>query len=213
VIWGAAGFTRVFVDSLDPQDYRVVALFDNAAGLPSPIEGVPVYVGMDGFRGWLKAQGSLDGLHFIVAIGGDRGQTRVSIHEELVRNGLRPLSTTHPSAYVAADVVRAAGSHVLAGATVQVGVELGVETIVNTKASVDHECRIGRGVHIAPGATLAGCVEVGDYAMVGMGALILPRLKIGEGAIVGAGSVVTRDVPAHKVSYGSPAKIIRTRAA
>jgi acetyltransferase-like isoleucine patch superfamily enzyme len=49
--------------------------------------------------------------------------------------------------------------------------------------------------------------------MVGMGALILPRLKIGEGAIVGAGSVVTRDVPAHKVSYGSPAKIIRTRAA
>jgi acetyltransferase-like isoleucine patch superfamily enzyme len=49
--------------------------------------------------------------------------------------------------------------------------------------------------------------------MVGIGAVILPRIKIGEGAIVGAGSVVTRDVPAYAVSYGSPAKVIRERAA
>lgn len=213
IIWGATGFASVFADCLDPQTHRVVAVFDNRPGLPSPITGVPVYVGMEGFRSWLTAWGNVEHVHFMLAIGGDRGRDRIAIHDQLAGAGLHPLSITHPRAYVAPDVVRAAGSQVLAGAIVQVAVELGLETIMNTRSSADHECIIGRGVHIGPGATLAGCVEVGDYAMVGIGAVILPRIKIGEGAIVGAGSVVTRDVPAYAVSYGSPAKVIRERAA
>jgi len=46
-------------------------------------------------------------------------------------------------------------------------------------------------------------------ASIGTGATILPNLCIGEGAIVGAGSVITRDVPAHAVVAGNPAKVLR----
>ena len=46
-------------------------------------------------------------------------------------------------------------------------------------------------------------------ASIGTGATILPNLCIGESAIVGAGSVITRDVPAHAVVAGNPAKVLR----
>ncbi|MFN8708600.1 MAG: DapH/DapD/GlmU-related protein, partial [Planctomyces sp.] len=64
-------------------------------------------------------------------------------------------------------------------------------------------------VHIAPGATVAGCVTIGENAMIGAGAVVLPRLTIGPNSIVGAGSIVTRDIPANKVAFGNPARIIR----
>lgn len=46
-------------------------------------------------------------------------------------------------------------------------------------------------------------------ASIGSGATIMCRITIGEGALVGAGSVVTRNVPAHTVVFGSPARVIR----
>jgi acetyltransferase-like isoleucine patch superfamily enzyme len=45
-------------------------------------------------------------------------------------------------------------------------------------------------------------------ASIGSGSVILPGLTIGEGAMVGGGSVVTRDVPAHALVAGNPARVI-----
>jgi len=46
-------------------------------------------------------------------------------------------------------------------------------------------------------------------ASIGSGATILANLTIGEDAVVGAGSVVTKDVPAHSIVVGNPAKVLR----
>lgn len=46
-------------------------------------------------------------------------------------------------------------------------------------------------------------------ASIGSGATILSNVTIGENAIVGAGSVVTRDVPAHAIVVGNPARVRR----
>jgi len=46
-------------------------------------------------------------------------------------------------------------------------------------------------------------------ASIGSGATILSNLTIGENAIVGAGSVVTKDVPAHTIVAGNPARVLR----
>jgi acetyltransferase-like isoleucine patch superfamily enzyme len=47
-------------------------------------------------------------------------------------------------------------------------------------------------------------------ASVGSGATILSKIVIGEHAIVAAGSVGTRDVPAHAIVAGNPARLLRT---
>ncbi len=50
-------------------------------------------------------------------------------------------------------------------------------------------------------------VQIKKGATIGSNATILGGITIGEYAMVGAGSVVTKDVPAHAVVYGNPAKI------
>ncbi len=46
-------------------------------------------------------------------------------------------------------------------------------------------------------------------ASVGSGATILSKVTVGEHALVGAGAVVTKDVPAHAVVAGNPARVLR----
>lgn len=46
-------------------------------------------------------------------------------------------------------------------------------------------------------------------ASIGSSATILCGITVGEGAIVGAGSVVTKDVPAHTVVAGNPARVLK----
>lgn len=57
-------------------------------------------------------------------------------------------------------------------------------------------------------ASLKGCT-VRRGARVGGGTHILPGIEIGEEAFVATGSVVTRDVPAHTLVMGVPAKPVR----
>ncbi len=46
-------------------------------------------------------------------------------------------------------------------------------------------------------------------ASIGSNTTVLAGLEIGAGAIVGAGAVVTRDVPAHSIVVGNPARPVR----
>lgn len=52
-------------------------------------------------------------------------------------------------------------------------------------------------------------IVVGDHVWIGMNATILKGVTIGEGAVVAAGAVVTRDIPAHCLAAGVPARVIK----
>ncbi|MEN8076234.1 sugar O-acetyltransferase [Clostridioides difficile] len=52
-------------------------------------------------------------------------------------------------------------------------------------------------------------VIIGNNVWIGGGAIIMPGVTIGDNVVIGAGSVVTKDIPANKIAYGNPCKIIR----
>ena len=51
-------------------------------------------------------------------------------------------------------------------------------------------------------------MRIGYGAAIGARTVILPGVTIGRFALVGAGAVVTRDVPAHGLVVGTPARLI-----
>jgi sugar O-acyltransferase (sialic acid O-acetyltransferase NeuD family) len=205
IIWGATGQCIVLEEFLNT-DYNIIAVFDRNKDILSPIINVPIYHNEDEFLHFIKQKTNL---HFIVAIGGQYGTARVEISNKLEALGLKAINAIHPKAAIASNATIGIGVQILINATIAAKATIGNYCIINSSASIDHECVLEEGVHIAPGATLAGCVTVGKNSFIGTGATILPRIKIGENTTIGAGAVVIKNIPANCVAYGVPAKIIK----
>jgi len=62
---------------------------------------------------------------------------------------------------------------------------------------------------VEQGITAEGII-IEDDVWLGAGAIITDGVRVGKGAVVAAGAVVTKDVPAHTVVGGVPAKPIKT---
>jgi acetyltransferase-like isoleucine patch superfamily enzyme len=62
---------------------------------------------------------------------------------------------------------------------------------------------------IEQGLTAEGIV-IEDDVWLGASVVVTDGVRIGQGSVVAAGAVVTRDIPAHSLAAGVPAKVIRT---
>jgi hypothetical protein len=135
---------------------------------------------------------------------------RRSAVEDAARLGFTtPSEFVDPTVQVPGSLTTEPGLWVNAGVTLGAAGAFDRFVLVNRGASIGHHARLGAFASIGPSATLAGEVTLGEGAAIGAGAVVLPGVRIGERATVGAGAVVTRDVPAHTVVVGNPARIVR----
>ena len=97
-------------------------------------------------------------------------------------------------------------------------------TFICEGVTIDDEVFVGHGVmfinDIFPRAANAdGAAQseadwavvptvVKQRASIGSNATIMGGVTIGEGALIGAGAVVTKDVPAHAIVAGVPARVV-----
>lgn len=56
-----------------------------------------------------------------------------------------------------------------------------------------------------------GDITIGNDVWLGANVIVTAGVTIGDSAIIGAGAVVTKDVPAHSVAAGVPAKVVSRR--
>lgn len=210
ILWGGTGQAKVVRPIIEHYGSKVVAVFDDTPNLPPPFPDVPLYQGREGFYRWLEGRNPRE-IGFVAAIGNPHGRVRLKFEEFLNKEGLEPVTLAHPTAWIAENARIGVGAQLMAGAIVAPEARIGRQCIINTRASVDHECILEDGVEVAPGATLCGIVHAEVNVWICAGATILPRIHIGADAIVGAGAVVIRDVPAGVTVVGVPAKIMEKR--
>ena len=205
ILWGGTGQAKVVRPIIEHYGSKVVAVFDDTPNLPPPFFDVPLYYSREGFHRWIEGRVRRE-IGFVVAIGNPHGRIRLQYEEFLSQEGLEPVTLAHPTAWIADNAQIEVGSQLLAGTIIAPEARIGRQCIINTRASVDHECILEEGVEIAPGGILCGNVHAEVNAWICAGATVLPRIRIGADAIVGAGAVVIRDVPAGVTVVGVPAK-------
>ena len=202
LILGGGGHAKVVADTLLASGFEVVGFLDRNPKIGSLI-GIRQLGDADpsGFKEYAPDEIMLaNGFGSI----GD-GRLRTLQFEGWKERGFSFLTVLHPAAVLSSAAELEEGGQVMAGAVVQAGCCIGINSIVNTGAVIDHDCRLGAHVHVATGARLSGGVTIGGGGHIGTGAVVLQGISIGENSIVGAGSVVVRDVPSNTRVMGVPA--------
>lgn len=147
----------------------------------------------------------------IIAIGDNWQRARMSRKVRDLLPQLLFVSAVHPSAVIARNTTLGPGTVVMPGAVINPGSRLGAHCIVNTSASIDHDCMLSDFSSVAPAAALGGNVALGECAAVMLGAHVIHRRRIGAHAVIGAGALVLEDIPDHAVAHGVPATVVRRR--
>ncbi|QQC87418.1 sugar O-acetyltransferase [Streptomyces alfalfae] len=125
-----------------------------------------------------------------------------------------------------------AGAHIRPPLFVDYGsyITVGEDTFINynltaldvAPITIGRDCQIGPNVQLLTPThpvepeprrdklEAAGPITIGDNVWLGGGAIVLAGVTIGDNSVIGAGAVVTKDVPAHVVAVGNPARVIRS---
>jgi UDP-2-acetamido-3-amino-2,3-dideoxy-glucuronate N-acetyltransferase len=107
--------------------------------------------------------------------------------------------------FVARGAVVGPGTRIQCHTSIWDGVVLGEDVFVGPGAQFTNVRHPRAGFPRAPGWDRT---IVDDGATIGAQATLVAPVRVGRCAMVGAGAVVTRDVPAHAMVAGNPARII-----
>lgn len=201
ILIGSGGHARVLFDALCCMGVEVLGVVDVSSDCWLP-PGVR-YLGDDErfLSDYSQEQVILvNGLGCV-----ENAEARKEVYERFKGHGFDFCSVIHPSAIIAKDVVLGDGCQIMAGAVIQSGTQLGSNTLVNTRAGVDHDCVVENHAHVSVGSTLAGSVCVGAGAHIGAAATVIQGVQIGSKSIVAAGAVVLSDVSPGDTVVGIPA--------
>lgn len=198
LVIGAGGHAAVLVDILRQLDCKILGLVASSPPSAKPIfSGLNFYASDDDV---LKF--NAEDILLVNAVGALPGKNlRVHLHEKFKRYGYHFMTVVSPNAILSEYALLAEGVQLLPGSIVNANAVIGVASIINSSAIVEHDCTIGRFNHIAPGSVLCGNVVTEDFVHVGTGANVIQGIHIGEHTVVGAGATVTKNLTSNKTLY------------
>lgn len=198
VLIGGGGHASVLADILLRQGREIVAVI-----CPDDISQRKVFSGIKQF---LKdsdvEQFSPNSIRLVLGIGAvPRSNLREKIAKYFIELGYRFESVIAETAFVSEHAIIENGVQIMEGAVIQTGASIGLHSIVNTSALVEHDCQIGAYNHLAPKATLCGQVETQHGCYIGANATVIQGITLGVLSIVGAGAILTKPLPSQSICY------------
>lgn len=204
VLIGGGGHAKVLLDVLLTEGVKIWGILDKSPPA-GELYGIPIIGDDDDIGEFAPSE--------VILVNGlgstDIPGLRRRIYETFTSQGYKFRCVLHRSAQISRRAILDDGVQIMAGAVVNIGSRIGKNSIINTGATIDHDCRIGEHTHIAPGCTISGGVTVGNNTHIGTGTTIIQKINIGNNVLIGAGSLILNDVPDNVVVYGVPAKIRR----
>lgn len=205
LIIGAGGHAKVLADALLASGRQVLGFTAGSAKDGHHAEVLPglLVLGTDEvLRNYPPAE-----VELVNGLGGiDCRGLRRRVQERLEADGWYFSGVCHPAAQVSPFASVSAGVQLLAACVVQAGTRLGVGSIVNTAAVVEHDSTLEEYVHVAPRAVLCGNTQVGRNSHIGAGAIVRQGLRLGPNTLVGAGAVVVKEFGGRGTLIGVPAR-------
>ncbi len=203
ILFGAGGHAKVIASIIEKQNkYIIAGFFDNLNLQNNKLGNYTIFHSFSDIKQHNIRKG-------IIAIG--HNQLRHKFFKLIISSlpEMEFVSIIDTSAQIARDVEIGDGSVVMPLTCIHCGSVIGAHSIVNTKASLDHDNYLGNFASVSPGVTIGGNSSILDFAFIGLGSNIIQKITIGKNVIIGSGSTVLKNIPDNVVAFGSPCKIIR----
>jgi len=207
LIVGSSGHAKVIIDIFEKKNNcEIIGLIDSFKSLN---ENTFEYKVMGKEEDLPSILSNTPDCKIFVAIGDNKTRGEVVNKIKGILPSIEFISAVHPSAQIGKNVKIGQGVAIMAGTIINSDCVIEDFSIVNTKASIDHDSKMLEFSSVGPNVTTGGNVNIGKYSMVGISATISNGISIGDHAIIGAGSLLIKDCKDHMIMYGSPAKEIR----
>lgn len=206
VLIGAGGFGKEvvsiveYLNSVSPR-YELLGFVDDGEQFKAgdEINGYPWLGTLD----WVR-QNTDESIFYTCTVG--NVHTRARIQKELTEMGKRFETIKAFDAYVSPHTKIGQGCVFYPSVLVSVNCEIGDGVLLNTRANIGHDVKIGSYTTISPNSSISGECEIGEEVTMGGHTFIIPGKKIDDGATVAAGSIVFTNVKAGTTVLGNPAK-------
>ena len=207
IIIGASGHAKVIIDIVEKQSkYELLGLIENNPNLEKKLLGFGI-LGDES----ILSETIYNDVHLFIAIGDNWIRHLVKERISALHPNIKFGTLIHPSAQIAKGVKIGEGVCIMAGAIVNSDSTIDNFSIINTKASMDHDGHLGAFASLAPNATTGGNVTIGNFTSVGISATLKHGIQIGSHGVIGGGALVLKNFEDNQVVYGVPAKAIRSR--
>ena len=190
-IIGAGGHGKVVGEIALLNKYKIIHFFDDEI---EKIKDFPFTISgnLDYLVNHLKDYDS-----FFVAIGDN--QKRYNKLEWLKKQKKNIINLIHPKSTISKFSSLGLGISVMANAVINPGTFIKEGVIINSSASIDHDCMIECFSHISPNCSLSGNVRVGKFTHLGTGTSVHPGINIGNNVKTAVGSKVYKNILNNKV--------------